>query len=81
MRATNMNILRRIEGVCRLDRLKNEEVRERLGQDDILDVVRRRQEKWKEKLEVMSDQRLTKAVFKGELEGRRPKRETTNEMD
>ena len=36
-------------------------------------VVRRRQEKWKNRLEEMNDDRTTKKVFKGELEGKRPK--------
>ena len=45
----------------------------RLGQEGILDAVRRRQEKWKNRLEEVNDDRITKKVFKGELEGKRPR--------
>ena len=44
----------------------------RLGQEGILDVVRRRQ-KWKNRLEEMNDDSITKKVIKGELEGKRPR--------
>ena len=39
----------------------------------ILDVVRRRQEKWRTDWKKMNDGRTTKQVFKGELEGKRPR--------
>ena len=42
-------------------------------QEGILDVVWKRQEKWKNRLEEMNDDRTTKKVFKGELEGMRPR--------
>ena len=41
-----MRVLRRIEGVNKTDRVRNEDIRERLGQEGILDLVKRRQEKW-----------------------------------
>ena len=44
----------------------------RLGQEGILDVVRRRQEKWKKRLKEMNDDRTIKKDFIGELEGKRP---------
>ena len=44
VQATQMRVLRRIEGVSRVDRVRNVDIRLRLGQEGILDVVRRRQE-------------------------------------
>ena len=35
------NVLRRIEGVNRLDRVRNADIRERLNQEGILDRVKR----------------------------------------
>ena len=49
-----MNVLRRIEGVSRLDRVRNEDVREKLQQEGVLDMVKSRQEKWKIRMEEMS---------------------------
>ena len=44
VQATQMRVLRRIEGVNRMDRVRNEDIRQRLGQEDIVQVIRRRQE-------------------------------------
>ena len=43
VQATQMRVLRRIEGVSRVDSVRNEDIRLRLGQEGILDVVKRRQ--------------------------------------
>ena len=40
-----------------------------MGQEGILDVVRRRQEEWKDRLEEMNDDRTTKKIFKRNLGG------------
>ena len=40
-----MNALRRIEGVSRLDRVRNVDVREKLQQEGVLDKMKSRQEK------------------------------------
>ena len=37
-----MRVLRRIEGVSRLDRIRNVDLRDRLKQERVLDYVRRR---------------------------------------
>ena len=72
VQATQMRVLRRIEGVSRVDSVRNEDVRIRLGQECILDVVRRRQN-GKKRLEGMSYDRTTKKVIKGEVEGKKPR--------
>ena len=54
-------------------RVKNEEIRQWLGQEDILHVMRRRQEKWKCKLDDMNSDRTTKKVNIGVMDWRRPR--------
>ena len=54
VQATQMNVLRRIEGVSRLDRIRNVDIREKLRQVSVLDMVKTRQEKWKARMEEMS---------------------------
>ena len=68
-----MRVLRRFEGVSRADRVRNEDVRLRLGQVGVLELAKRRQEKWLDRLGRMQDNRITKQVYKGELEGKRPR--------
>ena len=41
LQAAEMRVLRRIKGVTRLDRLRNEDIRKELGIDSILDQVER----------------------------------------
>ena len=73
VQATQMRVMRRIEGVNKIDRVRNEVIRERLGQEGILDLVTRRQEKWLTRLQEMNNDRTTKKVFIGDLEGKRPR--------
>ena len=67
-----MTVLRRIEEVSRLDRVRNVDVREKLRQESVLDKVKSRQKKWKIRVE-MSLGRTTKKIFVGEMEGKRPR--------
>ena len=59
--------------MSRADRVRNEDARLRLGQVGILELAKRRQEKWLDRLERMQDNRTTKKAFNGEIEGKRPK--------
>ena len=68
-----MNVLRRVQGVSRMERIRSEHIRQHLGQESVLEVIRRRQENWKGKLNEMSSDRVTKKVYVGEIEGRRPR--------
>ena len=68
-----MNVLRRIEGVSRLDRKRNVDIREKLCQVSVLDMVKTRQEKWKARMEGMSRERSTRKIFEGEMEGKIPR--------
>ena len=74
VQATQMNVLRRIEGVSRLDRVRNVDVREKLRQEGVLDMVKSRQEKWKIRMEEMSLERTTQKIFVGD--GGRTERKT-----
>ena len=65
-----MNILGMIEGVCWKDRITNDEILQRLGQVGVLEMVRKRQEEWKGRLEGMDNERCTKRAFEGVVEGR-----------
>ena len=44
--------------MTRLDLVRNEEIRQRLNQEAVVDTLRRRQRKWKERLESMDENRL-----------------------
>ena len=74
LQACEMMCLRRIEGVSRIDRVRNEDIRESLGQVAVVDMMKDRVEqmRWKEKLEGMDDSRLVKQVYEGDVVGRRP---------
>ena len=43
IQATQMNALRRIEGVCWKDRSTNDEILQRMGQVGVLEIVKKRQ--------------------------------------
>ena len=55
----------------RLDQMGNVDIRE--NQERVLNAGKRRQERWRVRLEEMSSERLTKKVFCGEMEGKRPR--------
>ena len=73
VQATQMNVLKRIEGVSRLVRVRNVDIREKLRQEGGLDMVKSRQEKWKIRMEEMSLERTTKKIFVAKMEGKRPR--------
>ena len=68
-----MNVLRRIEGVSRLDRVRNVDVRKKLQQEGVLDMMKSRQEKWKIRIEEMNLERTTNKIFVGVMEVKRPR--------
>ena len=63
VQATQMGVIRRIEVVNRLDRVRNVDIRGRLNQEGVLDLVKRRRESWKGRLEEMNIEKTTKNVF------------------
>ena len=57
---------------------KNDEILQRLGQVGVLEKVKKRQEEWKVRLEGMGNERCTKRVYKGVVDGKRPREEDPN---
>ena len=52
---------------------ENEDVRRSLGQEAIMDIVKKKQRRWKVRMEKMNGEQLVKQVYEGEVIGRRPK--------
>ena len=50
LQASEMSVLRKIAGVTRLDCIGNEEIKCRLQQRSIVEVVKERREKWRTKV-------------------------------
>ena len=68
-----MRVLKRIEGISRLDRVRNVDLRGRLKQEGVLDTVKKRQQNWKQRVEEMSTDRVTRKIYDEEIPGRRPR--------
>ena len=69
--AAQMRALRWIEGLSRMDRVRNVDIRVRLKEEGVLDMMKKRQQNWKQKVEEMSNNGLTKKIYDGEVPGRR----------
>ena len=65
--------VRKIEGVSRLDRVRNVDLRGRLKQEGVLYTVKKRQQNWKQRVEEMSTKRMTKKIYDGEIPGSHPR--------
>ena len=61
IQACEMLFLRRVEGVTRLERMSNEDVRRSLGQEAVMDVVKK-QSRWKVRMEEKNGDHLVKQV-------------------
>ena len=72
IQACEVMFLRRVEGVTRLDRVRNEDVRRSLGQEAVVNMVKEKQRRWKVRMEEMNGDRLVKRVFE-EVTGGRPR--------
>ena len=59
--------------MTRKDRVRNEKVRKALEQEAVMGRVKEKQRKWKDKVEVLSEDRLVKKVYMDEARGRRPR--------
>ena len=73
LQATEMRYLRNVEGVTRMDRMRSDDVRERLKQKDVLKTVLRRKRDWLREIEEMPEERLAKTVYVEEMPGKRPR--------
>ena len=72
VQAVEMRVLRKIAGVCRTDHVRNEVIREQLGQEGIVDKVCRKREAWKTKVEEKRGS-VTEMVMSGMVPGKRPR--------
>ena len=55
--------------VTRMNRVRNVEVSEALGQEAVIEIVKEKQRNWMPKLEQMSKDRLVKTVYMEEARG------------
>ena len=72
LQASKISVLRKIAGMTRLEYIRNEEIRRRLQQRSVVEVVKKRREKWWAKvMEKIGS--LVEKVMTGEVKGRRPR--------
>ena len=71
--ATELRYLRRVEGVMKLDRVRNVDIRQRLKEGAVMELAGKEQRAWKVKVEEMEGGRLVKRVYSKEVVGRRPR--------
>ena len=73
LQATEMRFLRRVEGLTKLDRVRNVDIRQRLQQKAAVEAVKTKQRAWKVKVDGMDEGRLVKRVYSEKVIGRRPR--------
>ena len=73
LKSTEMKMLRRIKGVTKLDRQRNEDILEELGVTDILTKARQARLRWYGHLRRMNEESAPKKIWRMEIEGKRPR--------
>ena len=73
VQAFEMRCLRRVEGVTILDKVRNVDIRSRLGQVSVVSRVEKKKTEWLRKMEEMTDDRMVKKEFVENVPGRRPR--------
>ena len=79
VQASEMRCLRRVEGVSILDKVRNEDIRSRLGQLAVVSRVEKKTE-WLRKMEGMTDDRMVKGGVCGDSAGYTTKGKTKEKM-
>ena len=72
LQAMEMQVLRGVAGVTRLDCMRSEEIRKALKQEAVVTQVMRRREWWKDKVTENHGSLMGK-VMRGQVEGKRPR--------
>ncbi len=72
IQAAEMRVLRMIRGVTRLDRIRNEETRERLGITSVLKIIEKNKLRWYGHVQRMEDTRYARKFLEWVPLGRRP---------
>ena len=67
IQAMEMRYLRRVEGVTRMDRLANKDIKRRLGVEAVLEVADRKKKEWRKKIEEIPQERLVRRGFEEEV--------------
>ena len=73
MQAFEMRCLRRVEGVTMLDKVRNVDIRLRLGQVAVVSRVEKKKTEWLRKMEEVTDDRMVKKVYVENVPGKRPR--------
>ena len=73
IQALEMRCLRRVEGVTMLDKVRNVDIRSRLGQVAVVSRVENKKTEWLKKMEEMTDDRMVKQVYMENVPGKRPR--------
>ena len=73
LQAVEMRYLRKVEGVTRMDKVRSDDIRMRLRQEDVVATVYRKKKQWLRKMEEMPEERLVKTVYMEEMPGKRPR--------
>ena len=63
LQAVEMRSLRKVEGVTRMDKVRSDDIRMRLRQEDVVATVHRKKKQWLTKMEEMPEERLVKSVY------------------
>ena len=71
IQALEMRCLRRVEGVTMLDKVRNVDIRSRLGQVAVVSRVKNKKTEWLKKMEEMTDDRMVKKVYMENVPGKR----------
>lgn len=72
LRTSEMKVLRTIVGKTRLDRIRNQNIREQCQTQDIVRWGRERRRQWNQHISRMGNERIVKAAREGKPEGSRP---------
>ena len=73
LETTEMRMLRRIRGVTRTDRMRNQDLRNELGISNIKDKVREKRLGWYGHVQRMEEDNQVKKIVKMEVAGKRPR--------
>lgn len=71
IQATEMKYLRRVKGVTKMDRIRNEKIRQDLGTNPILEFIEQRQLSWWGHMQRMSNNRQVKRIWEARTPTRR----------
>ncbi|KAK4880036.1 hypothetical protein RN001_008182 [Aquatica leii] len=68
-----MKFLRAIQGVMRIDKIRNEKIREELEVEPIMKNIKRQQLRWFEHLVRMEEERTTKRIWEARVQQKKGK--------